>query len=58
MVNACFPTGSVDGSFDLGKAGFCCKLGSIAGPVINANGRLTFEDDLRSEGLIYTQHPH
>ena len=28
-------------------------LGSVAGPVIKANGRLTFEDDLRSEGLLY-----
>ena len=24
------------------------KLGSVAGPVIQANGRLSFEDDLRS----------
>ena len=29
-----------------------CKLGSVAGPVIQANGRLTFEDDLRSGGLL------
>ena len=29
------------------------KLGSVAGPVIQANGRLTFEDDLRSE-VCYT----
>ena len=28
------------------------KLGSLAGPVIQANGRLTFEDDLRSGGLL------
>ena len=28
------------------------KLGSVAGPVIQANGRLTFEDDLRSVGLL------
>ena len=36
------------------------KLGSVAGPVIQANGRLTFEDDLRSGGLLYTvnQRPH
>ena len=27
------------------------ELGSVAGPVIQANGRLTFEDDLRSGGL-------
>jgi hypothetical protein len=27
-------------------------LGSVAGPVIQANGRLTFEDDLRSGGLL------
>ena len=26
--------------------------GSVAGPVIKANGRLTFEDDLRSGGLL------
>ena len=25
-----------------------------AGPVIQANGRLTFEDDLRSGGLLHT----
>ena len=29
------------------------QLGSVAGPVIHANGRLTFEDDLRSGGLLY-----
>ena len=29
------------------------KLGSVAGPVIQTNGRMTFEDDLRSEGLLY-----
>ena len=29
------------------------QLGSVAGPVIQANGRLTFEDDLRSGGLLY-----
>ena len=39
------------------------KLGSVAGPVIEANGRLTFEDDLRSGGLLYfnytvNQRPH
>ena len=28
------------------------SLGSVAGPVIQANGRLTFEDDLRSGGLL------
>ena len=28
------------------------KLGSVAGPVILANGSLTFEDDLRSGGLL------
>ena len=26
--------------------------GSVAGPVIQENGRLTFEDDLRSGGLL------
>ena len=31
---------------------FSGKLGSLAGPVIQANGRLTFEDDLRSGGLL------
>ena len=30
-----------------------CVLGSVAGHVIQANGRLTFEDDLRSGGLLY-----
>ena len=29
------------------------QLGSVAGPVSQANGRLTFEDDLRSGGLLY-----
>ena len=29
------------------------ELGSVVGPVIQANGRLTFEDDLRSVGLLY-----
>ena len=29
------------------------KLGSVAGPVIQANGRLTFEDYLRPGGLLY-----
>ena len=29
------------------------KLGSVAGPVIQANGR-KFEDGLRSEGLLYS----
>ena len=28
------------------------ELGSVAGPVIQASGRLTFEDDLRSGGLL------
>ena len=32
---------------------FDLKLGSVAGPIIQANGRLTFEDDLRSGGLLY-----
>ena len=29
------------------------QLGSVAGPVIQANGRLSFEDYLRSGGLLY-----
>ena len=29
------------------------ELESVAGPVIQANGRLTFEGDLRSGGLLY-----
>ena len=28
-------------------------LGSVAGPVIQVNGRLSYEDDLRSGGLLY-----
>ena len=28
------------------------QLGSVVGPVMQASGRLTFEDDLRSEGLL------
>jgi hypothetical protein len=32
------------------------KLGSVAGPVIQANGRLSFEDDLRSGGLLTVFH--
>ena len=31
----------------------CNELGSVAALVIQANGRLTFEDDLRSGGLLY-----
>ena len=30
------------------------QLGSVAGPVIQANGRLSFEDDLRSALLCFT----
>jgi hypothetical protein len=29
------------------------KLGSVVGSVIQANGRLSFEDDLMSGGLLY-----
>ena len=29
------------------------QLGSVAGSVIQANGRLNFEADLRSRGLLY-----
>ena len=29
------------------------KLGFAVGPVIQANGRLKFEDELRSGGLLY-----
>ena len=32
---------------------YVVKLGSVAGPVIQANGRLSFEDGLRSGGLLY-----
>ena len=28
------------------------QMGPLCGPVIQANGRLTFEDDLRSGGLL------
>ena len=28
------------------------KLGSVPGPLIQANGRLIFEDDLKSGGLL------
>ena len=30
-------------------------LGSDVGPEIQANGRLTFEDDLRSGGLLHSK---
>ena len=42
------------------KLGSVAKLGSDAGPVIQANGRLTFEDDLRSAMLHFNerQRPH
>ena len=30
-----------------------CKVGSVAGHVIQAIGRLKFEDDLRSGDLFY-----
>ena len=39
--------------FSLEHGHFSNKLGSVAGPIIQANGRLTFEDDLRSGGLLY-----
>ena len=29
------------------------ELGFVAGPVVQANERLIFEDDLRSGGLLY-----
>ena len=29
------------------------KLGPVAGPVIQANGRMTFEDDLKLGGLPF-----
>ena len=32
---------------------FSLKMGYFAGPIIQANGRLKFEDDLRSGGLFY-----
>ena len=32
------------------------ELGSVAGPVIQANLRLTFKDDLRSGGLPTSLH--
>ena len=32
------------------------KFGSVTGPVIQANGRMIFEDDLRSGGLLYCNH--
>ena len=32
------------------------KLGSVAGPVIQANGRLSFEDNLRSEACFTVFH--
>ena len=31
---------------------YSAELGSVAGPVIQANVRLKFEDDLRSGGLL------
>ena len=43
------------GMSDIAKAeqiNRCKKPGSIARAVIQANGRLTFEDDLRSGGLL------
>ena len=30
---------------------FCAWIRSVVGPVIQANGKLSFEDDLRSGGL-------
>ena len=35
------------------KMSMIFKLGFVAGSVIQANGRLTFEDDLRLGGLLY-----
>ena len=38
--------------FEMRKVTLAIELGSESGPVIQANGRLTFEDDLRSGGLL------
>ena len=38
---------------DLGGITIWTKLGSVTGFVIQANGRMSFKDDLRSEGLLY-----
>ena len=52
---AAFLTGSssfVLIGFVTGKFSILFQLGSLVGPVIQANGRLSFEDDLRSGGLL------
>ena len=38
--------------FEMRKIALAIELGSESGPVIQANGRLTFEDDSRSGGLL------
>ena len=49
-VDSCLKENSQILTDDLLKNSY--KLESVAGPVIQANGRLTFEDDLRSGGLL------
>ena len=36
-----------------GQSNLNHKLGSVAGLVSQANARLSFEDDMRSGGLVY-----
>ena len=51
-VDCCLKENSQILTDDLLKNSY--KLGSVAGPVIQANGRLTFVDDLRSGGSVRT----
>ena len=44
---------NTEGKWELRSIIICIKLGSVAGPVIQANGRLSFEDDVRSGSLLY-----
>ena len=50
-VDSCLKENSQILTDDLLKNSY--KLGSVAGLVIQANGRLTFEDDLRPGGLLF-----
>ena len=57
LVKKCGRMNDSTMTFCLSKSESCItllsELGSVAGPVIQANGRLTFEDDLRSGGLLF-----
>ena len=52
MSNKRYPGHRSDFSMKLTDS-LVIKIITVTGPVIQASGRLIFEDDLRSEGLLY-----